>query len=105
METFNTCELFIQACAGLDLQGPYCFSNEAFFVPNDRIFQYLNIPQNSPNLEYKSHLPKNVISISSSMSTTRWRYNQGKCILVYNFVARLKTLYPCVHWIVLNLVT
>ena len=32
-----------------------------FFVPNDHIFHYLNIPQNSPNLEYTSYLPKNVI--------------------------------------------
>ena len=31
-----------------------------FFVPNDRIFHCLNIPQNSPNVEYTSHL-KNVI--------------------------------------------
>ena len=43
------------------LQGPYCFSNDHFVVRNDRIFHCLNIPQNSANLEYTSHLPKNVI--------------------------------------------
>ena len=42
-------------CTGLDLRGPYCFLNGDFFVPNDGILHCLNIPQNSPNLEYKSH--------------------------------------------------
>ena len=37
------------------------FSKEDFFVPNYRIFHCLNMPQNSPNLEYRSHLVKNVI--------------------------------------------
>ena len=57
-----------------------------FFVPNDRIFHCLNISQNSPNLEYTPHLPKfhNLLSIS----TTRWHYNQGKCVLAYNSFCR-----------------
>ena len=37
------------------------FLNEWLFCPNDRIFHCLYIPQNSPNEEYTSHLPKNVI--------------------------------------------
>ena len=52
-----------------DLQGPDCFSRDSyyhyfllfFFVQNDHIFHCLNTPQNSPNLEFKSHLVKNVI--------------------------------------------
>ena len=73
------------------------------FCPNHHIFHCLNIPQNSPNLEYISHLPKKCQNLlSSSISTTRWCYNQGKCVLAYNsyFVTHSKTLYPCVHWIV-----
>ena len=50
----------IGARAGRDLRGHYCFSNYPFFfVPNDHIFHCLNVPQNSTNLEYTSHLPKN----------------------------------------------
>ena len=70
----------IRARAGLDLRGPHCFSNYHFFVPNDCIFHSLNMPQNLPNLEYTSHLPKK----SSSISTTRWPYKQGKCVLANN---------------------
>ena len=43
----------------------------------------------------------------SSISTTRQRSNQGKCILAHNshlLYPRSKPLYPRVHWIVLNLV-
>ena len=50
--------IIIRAWASLDQWGPYCFSNDNFFVPNDHIFCCLNIPQNSPNL---SHLPKKFI--------------------------------------------
>ena len=53
--------MLIRARAGLDLRGPYCFCSDDFFVPNDHIFHCLNIPQNSPNLEHRSHLPKNII--------------------------------------------
>lgn len=45
---------FVRTRAGLDLRGPYCFCSD-FFVLNDHC---LNMPQNSPNLEYSSHLPK-----------------------------------------------
>ena len=52
--------IIIRVRAG-NLQGPYCFSNDSllffFFVPNDRIFYCLNMPQNSPN----SHLAKHFI--------------------------------------------
>ena len=58
------------------------FTNDDFFIPNDRILRCLNIPQNSPNSEYTSHLPKNFIIYL--ISTTKWRYNRGKCILAYN---------------------
>ena len=54
----------IRAQAGLNLWGSNCFSNDYylfFFVPNADIFHCLNIPQNSPNLEYKSILAKNFI--------------------------------------------
>ena len=47
----------IRAWAGLHLRGSYCFYSNDFFVPNDCIFHYLNIPQNSPNLENRSQLP------------------------------------------------
>ena len=50
--------ILIRAHIGLDLRGPYCFPNDHFFISNDRIFHCLNIPQNSPNLEYTSHLLK-----------------------------------------------
>ena len=45
----------------VNLQGPYCFWNDDFFVPNYRICHCLNIPQNSQNLEYRSHLVKNAV--------------------------------------------
>ena len=64
-----------------NLQGPYCFSKDSllgpeqgtykdpivfqifffFFRENDCIFHCLDTPQNAPNLEYKSHLAKNVL--------------------------------------------
>ena len=50
-----------RARVGLDLRGPYCFLNDDFSVPNDLIFHCLNISQNSPNIEYTSHLPNNVL--------------------------------------------
>ena len=39
--------------------------------------------------------------LSSSISTTRWRYNQGKCILAYTLCRTFKNLIsPCsVKWI------
>lgn len=49
--------------------------SDHFFVSNDHIFYCLNIAQNSPNLEYRSHLPKNLLSFW--ISTTR-------CVLPYN---------------------
>ena len=62
-----------------------------FFVTNDHIFHCLNIPQNSPNLEYRSHLPKKFIIYCH-----------------YEFSplggAHSKTLYLRVPWIVLSLV-
>ena len=71
-----------RARAGLDLRGPYCFSKDHFFGPNDHIFHCLNMHQNWPNLEYTHH--KNCDNLlSSSISTTRWCYNQGNCILAY----------------------
>ena len=60
--------VLIKAGAG-NLQGPYGILNDYLFifiyffsfVQNDCVFHCLNIPQNSPNLEYKSHLAKNCI--------------------------------------------
>ena len=40
--------------------------------------------------------------VASSISTTRWRYNQGECVLAYNsyiLCCTFKTLYPHIHWI------
>ena len=122
------------------LQGPYCFSNDHFVVRNDRIFHCLNIPQNSANLEYTSHLPKNVIIycrpqlpplggaiikestfqfithiyfvarsgekfhnlLLSSVSTTRWHYNQGKCDLAYNSYLLCRTFRNLISTYSLN---
>ena len=50
-------EVIIKAWVGLE-KSLLFFSNDDFFVPNDHIFHCLNTPQNSPNLEYTSHLPK-----------------------------------------------
>ena len=82
-------------------------SNDHFFIPNDRIFHCLNMPQNSPNSEYRSALPKNVI-----IYRRPWFPPLGGAIIeesafslkthIY-FVVHSKTLYPLVHWIVLNL--
>ena len=73
----------IRAGAGLNLVGPYCFFSDDFFVPRHRIFHCLNITQNSPptNLEYTFQFHNLFLS---SISTTRWFYNQGKCILPHN---------------------
>ena len=122
--------LFIRARGG-NLQGPCCFSNYSvlgpeqgtckvpivfqiiliylfFFVPNDRIFHCLNIPQNSPNLEYKSHLAKNfIIHCCPEFPPLGGSTIKGSAFWLVTpiyFVAHSKTLYPHVQWIVLNLV-
>ena len=66
----------IRAWAGLNLRGSYCFSNYQFFVPNDRIkLTKLGI--------YITSTEKFHNQVSSSISNTRWRFHQGKCILSY----------------------
>ena len=47
------------------------------------------IPQNSPKLGiYLTPDEKFHNLLFSSISTTRWRYNHGKCILAYNSLCR-----------------
>ena len=75
-------------------------------VPNDRIFHCLNMPQNSPNLEYTSHLLKNVIIYCRPQFPGLGAIIKKSAFWLLTpiyFVAHSKTLYPHIHWIVLNL--
>ena len=76
----------IRARAGIDLRGPYCFSNNHFFIPNDRIFHCLYISQSIV-----------VLRGAVIKESVFWLITH-----IY-FVTHWKTLYPPVHWIVLNL--
>ena len=84
--------------AGLDLQGPYYFCSDDFRPK----WSHFSLPEHTPKLTklgiYVTPAEKFQNVLASSISTTRWCYNQGKCILFS------KTLYPRIHWIVLNLV-
>ena len=74
------------------------------FHPKWCIFHCLNIPQNSPKVTPAEKCHNLLLS---SISTTRWCYNQGKCVLAHNvhmLCAHSKPLYPCFHGILLNLV-
>ena len=75
-------------------------------VPNDRIFHCLNMPQNSPNLEYTSHLLKNVIIYCRPQFPGLGAIIKKSAFWLLTpiyFVAHSKTLYPHIRWIVLNL--
>ena len=76
------------------------------YVPNDRIFHCLNISQNSPNLVYTSHLLKNFITYCRSQFPSLGGAiikESVFCIITHTyFVPHSKTLYPRVHWIVVN---
>ena len=75
--------MVIRAREGLDLQGPYCFSKDHFFVPNDGI-----LPEHAPKFHYL---------LPSSISTTTWCHNQGKCVLVYNSHIFCEIKEPYIH--------
>ena len=79
-----------------------------FFVLNDHIFHCLNMPQNSPNLEYKSHLPTLFIIYClpkfPPLGGAVIKESAFWLITPIYFVAHSKTLYPRIQWIVLNLV-
>ena len=67
-------------------RGPYCFSNNHFFIPNDCIFHCLYISQSIV-----------VLRGAVIKESVFW------LITHLYFVTHWKTLYPPVHWIVLNL--
>ena len=85
-----------RAQAGLDLQGPYCFFNEDFFIPN-----HFSVPEHTPELTklgmYVTAAEKFHNLLLSSISTSRWHYNWGKCVLAY--LPRLSCiwLHPSSH--------
>ena len=78
-----------------------------FFVLNDHIFHCLNMPQNSPNLEYKSHLPTLFIIYClpkfPPLGGAVIKESAFWLITPIYFVAHSKTLYPRIQWIVLSL--
>ena len=81
----NHTHSFIHEAPGLDLRGPYCFSNDHTFIPNDRIFHYLNIAQNSPNLDYMSHqLKMFIIFCRPHVPPLGGTIIKKNCILAYN---------------------
>ena len=66
------------------------------------IFHCLNIPQNSPNLEYMSHLPKNFIIYCRPrfppLGGVIIKESAFGLITLIYFIAHSKTLYPCVFF-------
>ena len=85
-----------------NLRGPYCnhndYSSSFFlsFVQNDH--DQMNIPQNSPNLEYKSRLAKNVIIYcrpeSPPLDGAVIKESAFWLITPIYFVAHSKNVYP-----------
>ena len=72
-----------------------------FFGRNYRIFDCLDIPKNSPNLEYKSHLAKNFIFYCRPevppLGGAVIKHSAFWLISPIYFVAHSKTLYPRVQ--------
>ena len=68
-----------------NLGGPYCYLNDDLFRPK---LSNLSLPEHTPKLTklgvHVTPALKFDHLLSSSISTIRWRYNQGKCILPYN---------------------
>ena len=83
-EQVSTCEV------------PIVFRMKIFFVPNDCIFHCLT------HIVYVTPAEKCLNLLSSSISTTRWRYNQGKCTLAYNSHIRCHTFKNLISTCSLN---
>ena len=64
---------------------PLLFFKLTLFCPK---WSHFSLPEHTPKLTklgiYVTPAEKCHTLLSSSISTTRWRYNQGKCILAYN---------------------
>ena len=81
-------QMIVRAWAG-NLQGSYHFSNDSLLLSLlcniYHVFHCLNIPQNSPNLKYKSHLVfTKCYNLLFWISTARWHCFKGKCVLAHN---------------------
>ena len=91
----------ITAWAGLDLRGPIDFRMTPFSLQMIAFFTAWTCPKTHQtwNIQYVTPAEKFHNLLSSSISITRWCYNQGKCVLAHNsnILCRTYQYNPYIH--------